>query len=221
MRYMNTIFKIISDEKLAPIIYNGAEQDAAGLYTEEFVLNNMRDYRNHRFNDKVYQLLNKNLFYMDIGTGWGGVVEDFINDGHMAVGIDGFYVYEKYLPYLWEKYLNTNFFLTNAAKPFHILWNDERVYFDVITSFEFQEHLFENDQDIYIKNVYNNLKKDGYYICGISYSEQGGHVTVRDRAWWIKKFNEHKFNECSELYEYFGNDFVHFLGNSHYLIFKK
>lgn len=178
--------------------------------------------RNGKFNDKLYELLDSQLGFkvIDIGCGGGQFVLDCINDGCLAIGLDGYEIYKNFELAAWPIIPN-NLFEVDVSEPFYISYNDTPFVADVITSWEFMEHLYEEDLDIVLDNITTHLKNKGYYICGISTRDEYGHFLLRDYNWWVNKFNSVGLYQQTDKVAYFGNDWVRNLEDSMYFVLQK
>lgn len=174
--------------------------------------------RNINFNHKLYNLIGKDGAYiLDIGCGWGESVEDFINDHHIGIGLDGYPLFVKYSKF-WHRFPN-NFFVCDIGKPFFFEMDEELLLFDVITSWECFEHIKTKDINQVICNINNCSKLGTIFICSIGKTEENVHRTIKNRNWWLKKFEQIGFQE-KEMN--FGCDLVRNLGNiSHYFFMIK
>lgn len=66
--------------------------------------------------------------------------------------------------------------------------------FDTVVSFHTLEHIYPEDTDIFISNIYNMLKDDGYFIVSIPY-EYAYHTTIGEH---VSFYNEKSLNEVME-----------------------
>lgn len=145
-------------------------------------------HRNPNFNKLAYQLFNIHpLFILDIGCGGGNFIEDCIKDGHYAIGIDGLYLYSKLGLNSWGKYPN-NYFNVDIGRHFQILYNNQNILFDIITSWECFEHIKTVDVPQMINNIVKHIKIGGYCIFSTSINDEVNHRTRRDKKWWIDQF---------------------------------
>jgi len=191
-------------------------------YSEEFVKTGvtLAGSFSLQFNKKLYELFpNQRISVLDLGCGGGNFVKTIIEEGHIAIGVDCFYIYEKFMPASWNIIPN-NLFMCDISSPFQIYQEKDQIKFDVITSWEFMEHLYEEDVNGVMSNIINNLKEKGYYICSISYSQEYGHFCIRDREWWVSKFKEYNLLECEHLKSYF-SEYPRQLDNSYYFNLQK
>ena len=166
-------------------------------YIDEFreiFLNSSGDFfKNYEFNKMAYALFeHTELFIMDLGCGDGGFLEDCLNDNHKCVGVDGWPLHKELKSKVWNKYEN-NFFLADIGKPFQLYYNDKPIKFDLITSWEFFEHILTEDVPILIQNIKKHLKNNGYLIFSASISNERCHLTKMDKSWWIKQFMPYGF----------------------------
>lgn len=150
-----------------------------------------------RFINKIIQIFGVNASLLDIGCGGGGIVFSAIEQGLIAFGIDGSAQNKKFQNGYWQ-ILPNNLLTCDATKPFSFIQNDENKFkFSVISSWECLEHIPEAEVKNFLDNVYNNLDDQGYFIGSISRmpyaNDETGvvyHVTLKDKEWWSKKFNE-------------------------------
>jgi SAM-dependent methyltransferase len=174
--------------------------------------------RNREFNKKLYTLC-ENPQVIDLGCGGGQFILDCVNDGLVAVGLDGYEIYKKYELAAWPIIPN-NLFEVDVCEDFAIEYDGYAYYADIITSWEFMEHLYEEDLDGVLDNIKTHLKPSGYYICGISTRDEYGHFLLRNYEWWVSKFESVGLYQQPKLVEFFGNDWVRNLSDSMYFVLK-
>lgn len=180
--------------------------------------------RNRVFNQKLYAISPTDweedvCRVIDIGCGGGQFILDCVNDGCLAVGLDGYEIYKKYELAAWPLIPN-NLFEVDVSEDFCIEYNGYTFQADVITSWEFMEHLYEEDLDGVLDNIKTHLKPHGLYICGISTRDEYGHFLLRDYNWWINKFASVGLIQDTKLVEYFGTDWVRNLEDSMYFVLR-
>ena len=187
--------------------------------------------RNKTFNNKLYGKDSPLLCYsslynekikpriIDLACGGGQFILDCVNDGCIAIGLDGYEIYSKYELAAWPIIPN-NLFEADLSEPFYISYGNHSFLADVITSWEFMEHLYEEDLDGVLNNIKLHLKHRGYYICGISTRPEYGHFLIRNYEWWIAKFNSYGLYQQTDKVSYFGNDWVRNLEDSMYFVLQ-
>ena len=175
--------------------------------------------KNFLFNKKLYLLFNKKpLSILDIGCAGGGFVRSCIEDGHIAIGIEGSDYSKKIKRAEWG-HIPNNLFTCDATTDFFIkaidlISNKERdMKFNVVTAWEFIEHIRTDDLPKVCDNIIRHLAKDGLLIMSISPNEEviNGvklHQTVQDQNWWLDFFQSYGFTNHSHLISYFGNDWI-------------
>jgi 2-polyprenyl-3-methyl-5-hydroxy-6-metoxy-1,4-benzoquinol methylase len=118
---------------------------------------------------------------LDLGCAGGGLVEDFLEAGHDAYGIDGAEAAKREA---WLRHPE-RFFQADISRSFYI----EGRCFDVVTAFEVLEHLSEQSAIGLVQKVDVYLQRRGIFIATISLvpDEVDGvqyHQTVRPADWW-------------------------------------
>lgn len=153
-----------------------------------------------KFNAKLYQLFppGKRLAVLDLGCAGGGFVRSLIDDGHLAVGLDGCDYPKVHGLGEWRT-IPHHLHNCDLTQPFSVL--DARsgalLRFDVITAWEVLEHIRDEDLSVFFRNVHNHLACGGLFLCSVSTVEDGNpelgavyHVTVRPRDWWLDRLAE-------------------------------
>lgn len=146
--------------------------------------------RNKNFNNKLYELINNNnAKILELGCGTGLFIQDCLEDGYMAVGLDGNIYYKELSLQAWGK-AASNLFVCDIGKPFQLYEDNEELKFDIITTWECLEHLYEPDIEQVLSNIEKHSKKDTYLIYSASQREHlPHHQCVHNQDWWTKKFN--------------------------------
>jgi 2-polyprenyl-3-methyl-5-hydroxy-6-metoxy-1,4-benzoquinol methylase len=166
------------------------------------------------FNRKLYELYpGKTISILDLGCAGGGMVKTFADDGHIAIGLEGSDYSYKRKRAAWSTNPD-NLFTCDVSKPFILHNGNGQPYqFDVITAWEFLEHIYEHDLPILFMNINNHLKPDGLFIGSTTKSNPAAkgvfhHVTRRKLEWWTVKFNENYLYRDNKLEQYFDNALV-------------
>ena len=154
----------------------------------------------------------KKITTLELGCAGGRIVMDLIERGHNSYGLEGTpYPRQKNRP-AWVKYYNKNLFNCDLSKPFTLLDdNGDLMQFDVISHWEFLEHIPVESLDLLLANLYRHLKPDGVILCGVSpwgptTDPKHGHVykdVVHHQACFMQEeWNEKYFNRFFEVHEY-------------------
>ena len=172
---------------------------------------------NFYFNRKLYHLfshVHRSLRVLDLGCSGGGFVRSLIDEGCLAIGLEGSDYSKKMCraewPFLGDKFL----FTTDIAKPFHIRAEKKLlIQFDVITAWEVLEHIKEEDLDQVCRNIKCHLMPSGLLIVSISSDEEvirgiKLHQTVKSRNWWINYFASQGLWHFPEYKKYFNTQYV-------------
>lgn len=143
------------------------------------------------------------LYWLDLGCAGGCEVFDVIQLGHKAVGLEGSDYSLLRKRARWAD-IPDNLFTCDCSKPFQILENNKPVVFDIVTAWEFFEHIEEVDLPQTIENAYNHLKDGGSLFASIPPTPDGKwHRTCKYAQWWISLFGRLGLQFNSYLYERF------------------
>ena len=176
--------------------------------------------RNKRFNAKLYRLfghLDRQLRVLDLGCSGGGFVRDCLNDGCLAVGLEGSDFSLRMSRAEWAIIGDNFLFTTDITKPFSITATaddgEERVLFDVITSWDVLEHIAGSDLSAVCDNLRTNLSPQGMCVFSISNSSDvlrgvELHQTIKPKEWWRAMFHENDLVEHPEFEAYFNTQFI-------------
>lgn len=182
--------------------------------------------RNPWFNRKLYQLFGarthgKTLRVLDIGCSGGGFVHDLLDDGHLAVSLEGSDYSKKMRRAEWA--LIPDFLFTaDITKDVEVLMGTEvkkeRLSFDVITSWEVIEHITQQDLPKVAENAKKHLASGGLWIMSVAnydYFVDGVnlHQTVKPKVWWQETFAALGLHHQEALIPFFGGQFIR--GNRH------
>lgn len=125
---------------------------------------------------------------LDIGCAGGGLVQDFLEHGHMAVGLEGSDYSLVRKRAAWGS-VPSNLFTCDVTKPFRLL---NPSVFDVVGCWGVIEHFDEYD----LENVWSNVREhmsEHSIFCGLIGTTTDGnwHRTVKDRKWWYQHLRTH------------------------------
>ena len=174
--------------------------------------------RNWRFNWKLFELFKAVplLKVLDLGCSGGGFVRSCIDDGCLAVGLEGS-DYSKLMRRSEWAVIPECLFTCDIAHPFQLVAHGatgvEPLKFHVVTTWEVIEHLREEELPCLAENVAKHLTAGGVWILSVSENEEviGGvvlHQTVRPKRWWVDKLQSLGFVHCPEHEKYFNGQYV-------------
>src|SRR5579862_7288567 len=188
--------------------------------------------RNDRFNAKLYRLYGytdratfEPLRVLDMGCSGGGFVRDCINDGCLAVGLEGSDYSKKMSRAEWA-IIPRFLFTCDISAPFRVeKWDSDgwaQARFDVITSWEVLEHIPDESLPALVDNVITHMSDRAMWITSIATVEDdvGGyslHQTVQPKEWWLKRFAALGLHHHPEYIDYFNSQFVRSPGHGFHL----
>ena len=181
----------------------------------------MADNTHHKpFVERVNEMADGNkIKYADLGCSGGGLVKDFIDDGHQAIGIEGSDYSQKNKRAEWAT-IPDNLFTADITKPFFITDESNSTGLcDIVTAWDVLEHIHENDLGVLITNIRNSLKTNGLFVASVAtFEDFPHHVTLKEKDWWISLFKRYKMLEAGP--NFFGLQHM-VRESSFYLVLKK
>ena len=169
---------------------------------------------NHRFNKKLWRLYSATrvVKVLDLGCAGGEFVRTCLNDGHFAVGLEGSDWSRRHKRSAWAL-IEGFLFTCDVTGHFRLSISYQPLKFDVVTAWEFIEHIKEADLSIVASNVLAHLAPGGIWILSITNQEDivGGvrlHQTVRPKIWWRQRFESLGFQSVEGFNSYFAGQFV-------------
>jgi len=171
--------------------------------------------RNERFNARLITLIPRDrLSVLDLGCSGGGMVRSFIEQGFLAVGVEGSDYSQNMLRAEWAT-IPEFLFTADITKPFrvHAESQVERQRFGVITLWEVIEHIAEYDLPAVFANIDDHLLAGGIVIMSVSPQSDriDGvelHQTIRPSDWWADYLRRAGWQNHPKIVDYFSNDFV-------------
>ncbi len=171
--------------------------------------------RNQRFNARLITMVpHDRLSILDLGCSGGGQVRSFIEQGYLAVGVEGSDYSARRLRAEWPT-IPDYLFTADITKPFHIATSrgSGALKFGVITLWEVIEHIAERDLPQLLANIDAHLQPMGLVIMSVSPNSdiiEGVelHQTIQQRPWWEALFASHGWVNHPRVVACFDNDFV-------------
>lgn len=154
----------------------------------------------------------ESLKILDLGCAGGGFVKSLRDADQVAIGLEGSDYSRKRNRAEWAT-IPELLFVADATEPFQFFYGQDRMQFNVITAWEFIEHIQTDKIPAVMGNIERHLKLGGLVIMSISPNEEiiNGtvlHQTVKPREWWLQKFRELGFTHHDLALRWFGDDFV-------------
>lgn len=174
---------------------------------------------NQRFNEKIYTIL---LNYprphkiLDLGCSGGGFVRSCIDDGCIAVGVEGS-DYSRILKRAEWKTIPDKLFVCDITAPFQVKVDNggevSRMQFDIVTCWEVMEHIKESDLAMVAENVKKHLLPHGLWVMSVSkvddfFEGVNLHQTVKPKKWWIEKFASLGLTHLEAYETYFSEQYI-------------
>ncbi len=175
---------------------------------------------NVAFNRKLYELIPADRVHLlDLGCAGGGLVKSILDDGGFAVGVEGSDRSQKARRAEWGT-IPGNLFTADCTARFLLFESgrdgDCRVArFNVITAWEFFEHIAEPGIAGVARNIRWHLAAGGFFIGSIATFDdyQNGqktpvHQTLQPKPWWIDRFGDLGLKHASDIEDHFRDDLV-------------
>jgi 2-polyprenyl-3-methyl-5-hydroxy-6-metoxy-1,4-benzoquinol methylase len=174
-----------------------------------------------RFNAKLTNwILPYDLRLLDLGCSGGGQVRSFIEQGCLAIGVEGSDFSMRQLRAEWAT-IPEFLFTADITSPFAIRrdGSSETFRFTVITLWEVIEHIHRDALPQVWQNIERHLAPGGVVIMSVSNISdvQGGvelHQTRESPEWWQAELERNGFRHHPDAKAYFGNDWVRWEANA-------
>ena len=147
-----------------------------------------------RFVKACERVMGRKLTALDLGCAGGGLVLEFLLEGHRAFGVEGSDMSAKSLRAEW-RLLADRLFTADATKPFAIMEGADRLAFNLICAWEVMEHIPEHLLPGLLHNVTGHLAPDGLFVGSVAMFPDEDpttgavwHVTLREKTWWRDRF---------------------------------
>jgi 2-polyprenyl-3-methyl-5-hydroxy-6-metoxy-1,4-benzoquinol methylase len=177
------------------------------------------NHRNVQFNRKLNAWIpSEDLRLLDLGCSGGGQVRSFVEQGCLAVGIEGSDYSLKRLRAEWGT-IPELLFTADITAPFELTASGKPLQFSVITLWEVIEHIHRRDLPALFSNLDRHLAPNGVIVMSVSTVQDtiNGvdlHQTVEGPEWWYRTFSDLDFRDHPNIVRWFGNDFVRWEENA-------
>jgi SAM-dependent methyltransferase len=171
-----------------------------------------------RFNGKLLRYIPaEQLRLLDIGCSGGGLVKSILDAGGFAVGIEGSDYSQKARRAEWAT-IPEHLFTADATEPFALFEESpaggrKPVLFNVITAWEFFEHIAEPQLAAVVDNIRRHLAPGGIVLASIATFPDvvrgfALHQTVQKKDWWVAEFARLGLADRGEVERYFHYDWL-------------
>lgn len=184
-----------------------------------YPLGTMQDnFRSPAFTNKLIDLYSGlPMTVLDIGCAGGGFVKEVNEFGFLGVGLEGSDYSLRHRRAEWAT-IPDRLFTCDCTKPFSLSFEETEkkspAKFDVVTAWEFLEHIKEEDLSTVFENVASHLNPEtGIFVASVhlhSCESEGHeyHATVKPEWWWRDVFRKHGFYIIDRALDYFDEDWV-------------
>lgn len=173
---------------------------------------------NRRFNEKLFRYIpRERVRLLDLGCSGGGLVKSIIDGGGFAVGIEGSDYSLRHRRAEWAT-IPDHLFTADATVDFqlndrHGDGRDEPLRFNVVTAWEFFEHIAQEGIPGICANILRHLEPGGIVMASIAtYADVVNgvtlHQTVRMRPWWEETFLRYGLERQRAVERYFNFDML-------------
>jgi hypothetical protein len=171
-----------------------------------------------RFNEKLFRFIPASeVRHLDIGCSGGGLVKSVLDGGGFSVGIEGSDYSRKTKRAEWAT-IADHLFTADATEPFRLSeqrsdGTKEPLLFNVITAWEFFEHIAAHSLPGVTANIVRHLAPNGFVLASIAtypdiVNGVALHQTIHQKPWWIKTFYQLDLEHQPTLERYFHFDMV-------------
>ena len=125
---------------------------------------------------------------MDLGCAGGRFIAQVHERGHRAAGLEGSDYSLVNARASWPEYGGKVLFNCDISRPFTVMENGNPVLFDVVTAWEFWEHIPQERLVCAIDNIWAHMKPGGLLCATINLMTGLHHRTCKSVEWWLEMF---------------------------------
>jgi hypothetical protein len=163
----------------------------------------------HAFNRKLFQCIPADeVRLLDLGCAGGGVVRSILESGGFAIGIEGS-DYSKMRRRAEWGFIPDYLFTADISEPFTVRnCTAGPVKFNVISAWEFLEHIAEEKLPVVIDNIKRHAEPGALFVGSISFRQEPHHANPQRKDWWIDRLGASGFRHDPEFEQHIGHDTV-------------
>lgn len=109
----------------------------------------------------------KQLNILDLGCLRGSLVRDFIQRGHLVVGLED----QKQEGTVWNDFYMKNLFTCDITRDFSVLLDEKMMICDYVMGFHLAGHMPFDRLALFFENVRKHLKVNGFFVGSIDLSD--------------------------------------------------
>jgi SAM-dependent methyltransferase len=166
----------------------------------------------YAFNRKLFDLIPpEQCRVLDLGCSGGAFVRSILEAGGFAIGLEGSDFSLNSRRAEWAT-IPDYLFTVDVTAPFTLRnCSADPITFNVVTGWEFFEHIAEEDIAALFANLARHIEPEALLIASISASVEPHHRTARKKGWWIDRLCSLpglQLEHVPELEAHFGEDLV-------------
>jgi 2-polyprenyl-3-methyl-5-hydroxy-6-metoxy-1,4-benzoquinol methylase len=154
---------------------------------------------NRRFNLKLYDYFDRraDLKVLDLGCSGGGFVKSIIEDGYIAIGIEGSDISQRLRSGEWDTCPH-HLMTCDISEPFEVFdAKGQLTKFHAVTAWEVLEHIPTETIPNLFHSIAHHLTDDGIFVASIDMTPDANpvvgavyHYTLQPKPWWLARFEE-------------------------------
>jgi SAM-dependent methyltransferase len=128
--------------------------------------------------------------FMDLGCSGGQLVKDFLDRGHLSVGLEGSDYSIRHARANWPGLNGKALFTCDVSRPYTVSDENGRILFDCITAWEVIEHIHPDRLDCFFKNILEHMHERSIFCGSIWLGHHPKHDTWHQSAFPLEVWND-------------------------------
>lgn len=170
------------------------------------------------FNRALYEIIPaRDVRLLDIGCSGGGLVRSILDDGGLAVGIEGSDYSRLSRRAEWPTLDGIRLFTGDVTEPFELVRElgesgSDLQLFNIVTAWEFWEHIREDKIGAVCENIVKHMMPGAIFVGSICDRVEPHHQTCKPHQWWMDKFLEFGLKHSRWIEQHFERRRVRYEG---------